>query len=106
MKIEPNYSLFEEYPSLYIVPMMHNVDVYKTESVPLVIINFLVDDISLSKGEIIGFMQSQMLDISEITTETSTEPSAILIEEDNTIEVLQEPKEKKFITSRADIEVH
>ena len=95
-EIEPNYSLFEEYPNLYIVPMMHNIDVYKTESVPLVIINFSVDDISLSKGEIMGFMQSQMLDISEITTETSTEPSPILIEEDNTTEVLQEPKEKKF----------
>ena len=86
--------------------MMHNVDVHKTESVPLVIINFLVDDISLSKGEIMGFMQSQSLDISEIMTETSTEPSPILIEEDNTTEVLQEQKEKKFITFPADIEVH
>ena len=105
-EIEPNYSLFDEYPNLYIVPMMHNVDVYRTESVPLVIINFLVDDISLLKGEIIGVMQSQTLDISEITTETSTEPSPILIEEDNTTEVLQEPKEKKFITSPTDIEVH
>ena len=105
-EIEPNSSLSEEYPNLYIVPMMHNVDVYKAESVPLVIINFLVDDTSLSKGEIMGFMQSQMLDMSEIATETSTEPSPILIEEDNTTEVLQEPKEKKFITSPADIEVH
>ena len=86
--------------------MMHNIDVHKTESVPLVIINFLVDDISLLKGKIMGFMQSQSLDISEIMTETSTEPSPILIEEDNTTEVLQEQKEKKFITSPADIEVH
>ena len=86
--------------------MMHNADVYKTESVPLVLINFSVDDISLSKGEIMGFMQSQSLDISEISTETSTEPSPILIEEDNTTEVFQEQKEKKFITSPADIDVH
>ena len=70
------------------------------------LINFLVDDISLSKGEIMGFMQSQSLDISEIMTETSTEPSPILIEQDSTTEVLQEQKEKKFITSPADIEVH
>ena len=105
-EIEPNCSLSEDYPNLYILPMMHNIDVHKTESVPLAIINFSVDDISLSKGEIMGFMQSQSLDISEIMTETSTEPSPNLIEEDNTTEVPQEQKEKKFITFPADIEVH
>ena len=88
------------------MPMIHNIDVHKTENVPLVIINFLVDDISLSKGEIMGFMQNQSLDISEIMTEMSTEPSPILIEEDNTTEVFQTQEEKKFITSPADIEVH
>ena len=55
-EIEPNCSLSEEYPNLYIVPMIHNVDIHVTKSVPLVIINFLVDNISLSKGEIMGFM--------------------------------------------------
>ena len=61
-----------------------------------------------------GFMQSQSLDISEIVTETSTEPSPILLEEDNDIEELKEKKrkitlentEKKFITSPTDIDVH
>ena len=61
-----------------------------------------------------GYMQDQSLDISEIITETSTEPSPILLEEDNDIEGLKEQKkkvtsenmEKKFITSLADIEVH
>ena len=33
-EIEPSCSLSEEYPNLYIVPMMHNADIYKTESVP------------------------------------------------------------------------
>ena len=59
-------------------------------------------------------MQNQSLDISEIVTETSTEPSSILLEEDYDIEGLQEQKrkiisenrEKKFITSLMDIEVH
>ena len=105
-EIEPSCSLSEEYPNLYIVPMIHNIDIHVTESVPLVIINFSVDDISLLKGEIMGFMQNQSLDISEIMTETSTEPSPILIEEDNTTEVFQKQEEKKFITSPADIEVH
>ena len=69
-EIEPNYLLTEEYPNLYIIPMIHNVDVHKTENVPLVVINFLTDSVYLSKGEIMGFMQNQSLDISEIITET------------------------------------
>ena len=91
-EIEPNYFLTEEYPNLYIVPMIHNVDIHKTENVPLVVINLSTDDISLSKEEIMGFMQNQSLDISEIVTETSMEPSPILLEEDNDIEVLQDRK--------------
>ena len=113
-EIEPNYSLTEEYPNLYIIPMIRNVDVHKTEHVPLVIVNFSTDSVYLSKGEIMGCMQNQSLDISEIVTETSTEPSPILLEEDNDIEELKEQKrkiisengEKKFITSPVDIEVH
>ena len=58
-------------------------------------------------------MQIQSLDISEIMTETSTEPSSIIFEDDDK-EVLNEPErevdkeniEKKFITSPTDIEVH
>ena len=113
-EIEPDYFLTEEYPNLHIVPMIHNVDIHKTENVPLVIINFLTDSVYLSKGEVMGFMQSQSFDISEIVTETSTEPSPILLEEDDDIEgppeqerkVTLENREKKFITSPADIEVH
>ena len=94
-------------------PMIHNVDVHKTENVPLVIINLLSDEIYLSKGETMGFMQIQSLDISEIMTETSTEPSPIIFEDDDK-EVLDKQErnrntesiEKRFITSPADIEVH
>ena len=71
-EIEPNYLLTEEYPNLCVIPMMHNVDVHKTENVPLVVFNFLTDSVYLSKGEIMGFMQNQPLDISEIVTETLT----------------------------------
>ena len=105
-EIKPNDSLLEEHPNLYIVPMLYNVNTYTTESVPMVLINFSVDDISFSKVEIVGFLQNQSLDISEIRTETSTEPSPIIIEGDNVTEVFQEQGEKKFITSPADIEVH
>ena len=44
-----------------------------------------------------GFMQSQSLDISEVTTETSKEPSPILLEEDNDIEGLEEQKKEIHI---------
>ena len=113
-KIEPNHLLIEEYPNLYIIPMIRNVDIHKTENVPLVVINLSTDSVYLSKGEIMGFMQRQSLDIFEIVTETSTEPSPSLLEEDNDIEGLKEQKrkitfeniEKKFITSLVDIDVH
>ena len=91
MKSEPNYLLADEYPNLCILPMIHNVDLHKTKNVPLVVINLLTDSIYLSKGEVMGFMQSQSLNISEIITETSTEPSPILLEEDNDTE---EPEEQ------------
>ena len=58
-EIEPNYILTNEYPNLHIIPMIHNVDIHKTEDVPLVVINLLTDSVYLSKGEIMGFMQSQ-----------------------------------------------
>ena len=95
-EIEPSYFLTEEYLNLYIIPMIHNVDTHKTENVPLVVINFLTDNVYLLKGEVMGFMQDQSLNISKIVTETSTEPSPILLEEDDDIEGLQEYREKSL----------
>ena len=113
-EIKPNYLLTNEYPNLCIIPMIHNVDLHNTENVPLVVINLLTESIYLSKVEIMDFMQNQSLDISEIMTETSTEPSPILLEEDNDTEGSKEQKketafkcnEKKFITSPAAIDIH
>ena len=112
-EIEPSSNLYEKYPNLCVIPMIHNVDVHKTEHIPLVVINFASDEIYLLKGETLGFMQIQSLDISEIMTETSTEPSPIIIEDDNKEaldkqegEVGKESSEKRFITSPTDIEVH
>ena len=112
-EVEPSQILNDKYPNLCIIPMILNVDVHKTENVPLVVINLLTEDVYLSKGEVMGFMLIQSLDISEMVTETSTEPSPIILE-DNDKDILQrqngeissESKEKRFITSPADIEVH
>ena len=103
-EVQPNGELSDKYPNMYVVPMIHNVDTYIPDTVPMVIINFSFEDISISKGEIMGFLQSQSIDISEIRTETSTEPSPISIGEDN--DISQDQEEKKFITSPADIEIH
>ena len=112
-EIESSHSLHEKYPNLCVIPMIHNVDVHKTETVPLVVINLSADEIYLSKGETMGFMQNQSLDISEIMTETCTEPSPIIFEDDDKEvlykqegEVNEENMEKRFITSPTDIEVH
>ena len=93
-EIEPNHYLIKKFPNLYIVPMIHNVDKCKTENVPLVIINFLTDSVYLLEGKVMGFMQDKSLNISEIVTETSTEPSPILLEDDDDIDGLQEQKRK------------
>ena len=110
-EIEPCDILNEKYPNLCVIHMIHNEDVHRMEHLPLVVINFASDDINLSKGETMGFMQIQSIEISEIMTETSTEPSAIMYEDDDK-EVLNKQEgevEKesleKFITSPADIEV-
>ena len=79
----------------------------------MIVVNLTTEDIHLSKGQVMGFMQNQSLGISEIVTETSTEPSTIILE-DNDKEMLQningevnmENMEKRLITSPADIEVH
>ena len=88
--------------------------IYISENVPLVLINFSTDNFYPPKGEIMGFMQSQPLDISEIVTETYTEPSSISLDEYNDTEESRieckmkapsESNEKKFITSPADKDV-
>ena len=110
---EPSHNLYEKYPNLCVIPMIHNVGIHKTENVPLVVINLSSNEVYLSKGETMGFMQNQSWDMSEIMTEISTEPSPIIFEDDDKEmltkqerEVSKENIEKRFITSPTDIEIH
>ena len=54
-EIEPSDMINEKYPNLCVIPMIHNVDVHRTEHLPLVVINFASDDIYLSKRRDYGF---------------------------------------------------
>ena len=60
-----------------------------------------------------GYMCIQPLEISKIMTETSTEPSSLMCEDDEKKVLdkqreidIEEKIEKKFITSPADIDIH
>ena len=50
-EIEPSHYLNEKYPNLCVIPMIHNVDVHKTENVPLVVINLSADDVYLKRRD-------------------------------------------------------
>ena len=56
-EIEPSDTLNEKYPNLCVIPIIHDVDIDRTEHLPLVVINFASDDVYLLKGETMGFMQ-------------------------------------------------
>ena len=60
-EVEPSQCLIEEYPNLCIIPMIHNVDVHKTENVPLVVINLSNDDVYPLKGEVMGFYAKSVI---------------------------------------------
>ena len=111
--ISPDDKLADKYPNLCMIPMIHNVDVHRNEYLLLVVINLATEDINLSKGETIGFMNIQPLEISEILTGTSIEPTWLVCENNGKKELdmqekidIEEKVEKKFITSPADIDVH
>ena len=104
-EIKPNEMFVEKHPNLCIIPMIHNVDVQRNECLPLVVINFATNDINLSKGESIRYICIQPIEISEIVTEISIEPSSLMCEDDEK-KVCDKQGEKKFNTSPADIDVH
>ena len=81
-EIEPSHMINEKYPNLCVIPMIHNVDVHRNRTSTFGGHQLASDDVYSSKGETMGFMQIQALEISEIMTETSTEPSSIYCEDD------------------------
>ena len=58
-EIVPSDVIMNKHPNIYIIPMIHNLDVHKTKHLPLVVLNFASDDISFLRGDLMGSMQIQ-----------------------------------------------
>ena len=64
--VRANSLLEDECPQLQIVPTLHKVDNATTTLIPFVMINLGEDYIFLPKGQVVGFLDAECIDVSEI----------------------------------------
>ena len=64
--VRANSLLEDEYPHLQIVPTLHKVDNTNTTLIPFVMINLGEDYIFLPKGQVVGFLDAECINVSEI----------------------------------------
>ena len=101
-EVKPNLLLTNEYPNLVVLPMLHVVQREKHDNIPVALINLNEDEkIFLKKGEILGYLESSPIEITEIVKEECNKVGEIDEKEDEFI-----PLEKKFITSPAEVNTH
>ena len=107
--VRSNPLLEEEYPQLQIIPPLHKVDDTNHTLIPFVMVNLGEDHVLLPQSQVVGFLDPECIDVSEIELDITT----IAI---NAIETPPTVKEKKldkpqsdipsdFITSLADVAV-
>ena len=107
--VRANSLLEDEYPQLQLIPTLHKVDDTNHNLIPFVMVNLGEDHIFLLKGQVVGFLDPECTDISEIELDIAT----ITV---NALEGLTTIKEKlstkhqndmpsDFITSPADVAV-
>ena len=70
--VRANSLLEDEYPQLQIVPTLHKVDDTNTTLIPFVMINLGEDYIFLPKGQVVGFLDAECIDVSEIKLDIAT----------------------------------
>ena len=98
-EVKPNLLLTHEHPNLVVLPMLHDVQREKHESIPVALINLNEDEkIFLKKGEILGCLEPSPIEVTEIVSEECNQVGEIDEKEDESI-----PLEKKFITSPAEV---
>ena len=59
----------DEYPQLQIIPSIHKVDNINNNLIPFLMVNLGEDSVYLPKGHVVGFLESECIDISEIMME-------------------------------------
>ena len=105
--VRANSLLEDEHPQLQIVPTLHKVDTAANTLVPFVLINLGEDYVFLPKGQVVGFLGPEYIDVSKINLDIASVPvntqnipttikEKIVTKNPNTI-----PSD--FITSPADI---
>ena len=64
--VRANSLLEDEYPQLQIIPTLHKVDDTNTTFIPFMMINLGKDYVFLPKGQVVGFLDAECIDVSEI----------------------------------------
>ena len=105
--VRANSLLKDEYPQLQIIPTLHKVDNAATTLIPFVMINLGEDYVFLPNGQVVGFLDAEYIDVSEIKLDIAsvtvnamdiptTIKEKIMTKNQNTV-----PSD--FITSPADV---
>ena len=105
--VRANSLLEDKHPQLQIVPTLHKVDTAHTTLIPFVLINLGEDYVFLPKGQVVGFLDAEYIDVSEINLDIAS----ITVNSMNTPTTIKEkivtPNQNivpsDFITSPADI---
>ena len=105
--VRANSLLEDEYPQLQLTPTLHKVDDTNHNLIPFVMVNLGEDHIFLSKGQVVGFLDPECIDISEIELDIAT-ITVNTLEGPNTIKEKLSTKHQNdmpsdFITSTADV---
>ena len=94
--VKANTLLEKEYHQLHIILTLHKVDDTNHNLIPFVMVNLGEDHIFFPKSQVVGFLDPECIDVSEIEFDITT--SAI-----NAIETPPTVKEKKFEKSQSDL---
>ena len=105
--------MMDEYPDLVSIPMIHKTSQREYNTVPYILVNTSYDHIILDKGMVIAELIPIEETLNQMTTQSYMEINEVQVdctleegEEMKTILKHLDTKDKRFITSPADIEVH
>ena len=71
-KTSLDYLIQNEYPNLVSISAIHCMDTLVQTGIPLIVLNLGTYSIELQKGLVVGYLDNEEIDISEISTEVGT----------------------------------